>query len=255
MDEHTTWLDLLPGYHNLEEYFRQYFGRNWSNTIFPPQEHFSMTHVFLAFFVGLCLMAVAFSYRRHARSEAALMPAERLTFFSFVELLLSALLRFLTEIVGSEKDARRFFPMGAGIFVFVMFSDLIGLLPGFEPPTAHLQMNLAIALTVFVATHYFGIRQQGWRYLKQFTGDSWLMAPLMLVLEVVSHIVRPLSLTVRLLGNMFADHKVLAIFTLLFPLVIPIPFLFLGLLVSLIQALVFMTLSVIYFSLATSQEH
>ncbi|MBU1244710.1 F0F1 ATP synthase subunit A, partial [Myxococcota bacterium] len=147
------------------------------------------------------------------------------------------------------------FPMGAGIFVFVMFSDLIGLLPGFEPPTAHLQMNLAIALTVFVATHYFGIRQQGWRYLKQFTGDSWLMAPLMLVLELVSHIVRPLSLTVRLLGNMFADHKVLAIFTLLFPLVIPIPFLFLGLLVSLIQALVFMTLSVIYFSLATSQEH
>lgn len=255
MNEHTTWLDLLPGYHNLEAYFRQYFGREWSNSMFPPQEHFSMTHVFLALFVGLCLMVTGFVYRRHARSEAAVRPPERLTFTFFVELLLNALLRFLTEIVGNEKDARRFFPMGAGIFLFIVFSDLIGIIPGIEPPTSHLQMNLAIALTVFVATHYFGIRDQGWRYLKQFTGDSWVMAPLMFILEVVSHIVRPLSLTVRLLGNMVADHKVLAIFSFLFPLLIPIPFLFLGLIVSVIQALVFMTLSVIYFSLATSHDH
>ena len=255
MNEHTTWLDLLPGYHNLEEFFRQYLGRGWSNAMFPPQEHFSLTHVFLAFFVGLCLMLVGLSYRRSARSAAAVEPSRELGLFAFVHMMLSVLFRFMVEILGSEKDARRFFPVAAGIFLFIMFSDLIGLLPGFEPPTAHLQMNLAIALSVFVMTHAYGIRDQGWRYIKQFTGDTWYMAPLMLVLELVSHIVRPLSLTVRLLGNMFADHKVLAIFTFLFPLLVPIPFLFLGILVSLIQALVFMTLSVIYFSLATSQEH
>jgi len=255
MDEHTTWLDLLPGFHNLEEFFRQYLGRRWSNPMFPPQEHFSMTHVFIAMLVGFILVGVGFAYRRHARSEAAVRPPEQLGFFFFIDLLLNSLRRFMTEILGNEEDVRRFFPMGAGIFLFIVLSDLVGLVPGFEPPTSHLQMNLGIALTVFIATHYFGIRQQGWRYLKQFTGNSWVLAPLMVVLELLSHIVRPLSLTVRLLGNMVADHKVLAIFSFLFPLLMPIPFLFLGLIVSVIQALVFMTLSVIYFSLATSHDH
>ena len=81
------------------------------------------------------------------------------------------------------------------------------------------------------------------------------LAPLMVVLEVISHIARPISLTIRLLGNIFADHKVIAIFTFLFPLFIPIPFLFLGILVSLIQAFVFTLLAVIYFGMALSSEH
>ncbi len=255
MDEHTTWLDLLPGYHNLEEYFRQYLGRGWSNSMFPPQEHFSLTHVILAMFVGFCLMALGVSYRRYARSAAAEEPTEKLSLFSFVNLLLTALYRFMVEIVGNEREVRRFFPVGAGIFLFIMFSDLLGLIPGLDPPTSHLQMNLGMALTIFIMTHYFGIREQGWRYIKQFTGDVWFLAPLFFVLEIVSHIVRPVSLTVRLLGNMVADHKVLAIFSFIFPFLLPIPFLILGLIVSVVQALVFMTLSVIYFSLATSHEH
>ncbi len=255
MDEHTTWLDLLPGYHNLEEFFRAYLGRNWSNSMFPPQEHFSLTHVFLGFFVGFCLLAIGFSYSRYAKKPSALVPVPKVTFHTFLDMILGSLYRFIREILGNDEDARQFFPLAAGIFLYILFCDLIGLVPGFLPPTSHLQTNLAIAVTVFVATHTFGFQRQGWKYLRQFTGDNWLLAPLMIVLEVVSHIVRPLSLTIRLLGNMFADHKILAIFTFLFPLFIPIPFLFLGILVSLIQALVFMTLSVIYFSMAISHEH
>lgn len=255
MNEHTTWLDLLPGYHNLEEFFRQYLGRRWHNSAFPPQEHFSMTHVVFAFLVGIVLLVCAWRYRRWAQQPEAITPSEKLQLPTLIHLLLEILHRYMAEVVGDEKQVRLYFPLGAGIFLYIMLSDLIGIIPGVEPPTSHMQMNLAIACTVFLATHYFGIRELGWGYVKQFTGNVWYLAPLMLPLEIVSHLVRPLSLTVRLLGNMFADHKVIAIFTFLFPLIIPIPFLFLGFLVSLIQALVFMTLSIIYFSLATSHEH
>lgn len=255
MNEHTTWLDLLPGYHNLEEFFRQYLGRRWQNSVFPPQEHFSMTHVFLAFFVGILLLIMARRYRRWARTEDAVTPSSSLNLPTLLHIVMDGLHRYLTDVVGNEEQTRRYFPLGAGIFFYVFLSNLLGLIPGVEPPTAHLQMNLAIAITVFLATHYFGIREQGWGYIRQFTGDTWYLVPLMLPLELISHLVRPLSLTVRLLGNMFADHKVLAIFTFLFPLILPLPFFFLGFLVTLIQALVFMTLSVIYFSLATSHEH
>lgn len=214
-----------------------------------------MTHVLLAFVVGLLLLLAAWRYTRWARSPRSAEPSAGLNFTNFIHLGLENLFRFIAEITGSDEDARRYFPLGGTIFLYIFFSDLLGIIPGFEPPTSHMQMNLAIAICVFLATHYFGIRMQGWRYIRQFTGNTWYLAPLMLPLELVSHIVRPLSLTVRLLGNMFADHKVLAIFTFLFPLAIPIPFLFLGVLVSFIQALVFMTLSIIYFSMATSHDH
>lgn len=255
MNEHTTWLDLLPGYHNLEEFFRSYLGRTWHNSAFPPQEHFTMTHVFLALFAGILLLLLAWRYRRWARTEAAVIPPDEMHLPGFLHVILETLYKYLSDVVGDERQTRRYFPLGAGIFLYIFLSNLLGLVPGIEPPTAHLQMNLAIAITVFLATHYFGIREKGWGYIRHFTGDVWYLVPLMLPLELISHLVRPLSLTVRLLGNMFADHKVIAIFTLLFPLILPLPFFFLGFLVTLIQALVFMTLSVIYFSLATSHEH
>lgn len=182
-------------------------------------------------------------------------PLKKVSLFSLVDLLLDALYNLVLSVLGDKSSAALVFPFAAGLFVVILLSDLLGVVPGMDPPTAHLQLNLAMALSVFFFTHYVGVRRHGAKYLKQFTGDFWPLAPLMIVLEIISHIARPISLTIRLLGNMFADHKVIAIFTFLVPLLLPVPFLFLGILVSVLQAFVFTLLSVIYFSMALADDH
>jgi len=108
---------------------------------------------------------------------------------------------------------------------------------------------------VFFLTHYYGVKEHGLAYFKHFLGPSPALAPLMLPIEVVSHVARPLSLMVRLMGNMMADHKVVFSFFALVPLIVPLPFMLLGLLVCLIQALVFCTLTMVYISMAIEHEH
>jgi F-type H+-transporting ATPase subunit a len=153
-----------------------------------------------------------------------------------------------------EKHAARFFPLIGVLFLFILFSNLIGLIPGFIPPTDTLKTNAGIALLVFFATHYYGIKANGLAYFKHFLGPMPVLAPLMLPIEIVSHIARPLSLMVRLMGNMMADHKVVFAFFALVPLVVPLPFMLLGLLVCGIQALVFCTLTMVYISMAIEHD-
>jgi F-type H+-transporting ATPase subunit a len=132
---------------------------------------------------------------------------------------------------------------------------VMALIPGFGVPTTSLGTNLGLASLVFVATHYYGLREHGISYLKHFLGPVWWLAPLMLPIEIVSHLARPVSLTIRLLGNMVADHKVVFSFFALVPILVPVPFLLLGLLVSVVQTLVFCLLSMVYISMATAHDH
>ena len=152
--------------------------------------------------------------------------------------------------------------------------ELMGLVPGFSPPTNNFNVTLGLGLTSFVAYNYFGFREHGSAYIKQFIGPMtslpstgrWIMgilfAPILVVsilfffaLESISHLVRPVSLGLRLFGNMFGDHLVVEIFTELTYVVIPVLFYLLGALVSVIQAFVFTLLSVIYVAMAISHEH
>ena len=110
-------------------------------------------------------------------------------------------------------------------------------------------------LIVFLYYNYQGLKEHGVKYFKQFFGPIALLAPLMFVIETISHAARLLSLTVRLYGNIFGDHTVLGIFSSLVPLVVPVIFLLLGLAVALIQAFIFSTLSAVYIGLAVSHEH
>jgi len=157
------------------------------------------------------------------------------------------------SIIGHGYE--RFTGYLATIFLFILLSNLMGLVPGLESPTANVVVPLGLALVTFVYYHYHGIRENGGSYIKQFLGPVWWLAPLMFLIEVVSHLARVLSLTVRLYANMFAgDLLTLAFFSLL-PVGIPLLFLGLHLGVAAIQAYVFMLLATIYLSLAVSHEH
>jgi F-type H+-transporting ATPase subunit a len=139
--------------------------------------------------------------------------------------------------------------------LFILSCNLIGLVPGFTPPTDSFNTTVGLGAVSFLVYNYFGIREHGAKYVKQFIGPVALLAPLMLIVELFSHMFRPLSLAIRLYGNMFADHLVLGIFTDLTKLVIPVAFYALGAFVCLVQAFVFTLLSMVYVALAVSHEH
>lgn len=141
------------------------------------------------------------------------------------------------------------------LFLFILLSNLMGLVPGLESPTANVVVPLGLAIVTFVFYHYHGIRENGGGYIKQFLGPVWWLAPLMLLIEIVSHLARVLSLTVRLYANMFAGDLVTLAFFSLVPIGIPLIFLGLHLGVAVIQAYVFMLLATIYLSLAVSHDH
>jgi F-type H+-transporting ATPase subunit a len=131
---------------------------------------------------------------------------------------------------------------------------MFALLPGFSAPTDTLKTNVGIAILVFFLTHIYGVKEHGLAYFKHFLGPTPALAPLILPIELISHFARPLSLSVRLLGNMMADHKVVMSFFALVPIIVPLPFMLLGLLVCLIQALVFCTLTMVYIGMAIEHE-
>jgi F-type H+-transporting ATPase subunit a len=167
--------------------------------------------------------------------------------------LVGAVYSLMSDIMG-PKAAKFFLPLIGTCAFFILASNAIGLVPGFGSPTGKLDTTLACALVIFFSTHIFGVKEHGLAYFKHFLGPSLPLAPLMLPIELISHLARPLSLSLRLMGNMLADHKVVFAFFSMVPLVVPIPFMLLGLLVCLIQAIVFCTLTMVYIGMAVEHE-
>jgi F-type H+-transporting ATPase subunit a len=173
---------------------------------------------------------------------------------NFIEVIIQSLENFMVEITGPE--GKIFFPYIATIFFYILISNLIGLVPGFVSPTANVNTTLSMALCTFVLTHAIGIKHHGAKYLKHFLGPMLILAPLMFVIEVIGHLARVMSLTMRLFGNIFGKEKLLGIlFGLAGLYLAPLPVLFLGILVSFIQAVVFMLLSIMYFAGAMEEAH
>jgi F-type H+-transporting ATPase subunit a len=173
---------------------------------------------------------------------------------NFFELAISGMEEFMVDITGDE--GRWFFPLVATIFFYVFIGNLIGLIPGFFPPTANLNTTASCALVVFVFTHYIGIKYHGAKYVKHFMGPVWWMAPLIFVIEIIGHFARILSLSFRLFGNMMGHEIVLAIlFGLAGAFFAPLPIMALGIFVSFVQGFVFFLLSIIYFAGAMEHAH
>jgi F-type H+-transporting ATPase subunit a len=140
--------------------------------------------------------------------------------------------------------------------MFILVSNLGGLIPGLVPATESISSNLAMGLMVFLIYNVAGFREHGWHYIKQFTGPMLAIAPLMFVIELIGHMVRPVSLSLRLMCNVFADHLLVGIFTTNAPYVIvPSALLFFGVLVALVQSYLFTLLTSVYISMAVSHDH
>ena len=199
---------------------------------------------------------VLFGLRVRARLAAVsdpTVPETGLSARNIAEVVTEGITNLAEGVIG--HDAGKYVPLFGSLFLFILVANLVGMLPGFTPPTDNFNITLGLGVVSFGAYNYYGVRAHGAGYLKQFVGPLLVLAPLMLVVEGFSHIFRPASLAIRLYGNMFADHLLLGIFTDLTKVVVPVVFYILGTFVSLVQALVFTLLTIVYVGLAISHEH
>lgn len=260
MGGHATWFDFIPGFEGFKHSMEPALTRGWTWEIFQAT-HFEITHVTFAVLVATLLILGALKYRAAlaASADGGLVPPPRFNLRNAYEGLADAVYGLLEGVLG-EKEARKHLPLLGTIFIFILVSNLISLIPGFRAPTDTLKTNLAMALVVFILTHVYGFKAHGAPYLKAFTGHLplkpafALLILLMVVIELISHIIRPMTLSVRLAVNMVADHAVALAFFALVPFLVPVPFLALGVFVCVVQATVFTLLSATYFSMAIAHE-
>ncbi len=230
-----SWIALIPG---LEH---------------APQ-HVVMSIVVSVLLVLCTLVARVQLARVVARADGGVVPEPTMTYRNFFEILAESLYK-LTVMVMGDHEAKTFFPVIGTLFVFIFFSNLVGLIPGFLPPTDNLNTTLALGAFVFLYYNFAGLRANGLGYLKHFLGPIVWLAPLMLVIELASHLARPVSLALRLRGNIMGDHIILGVFSELVPYLLPVIFYGLGVFVAFIQAFVFCLMTMVYISLSTAHDH
>lgn len=204
----------------------------------------------------LVFLAIAgFAIKKTLSREDSVLPDEKFSIRTIFEILtIDFLFDLLTNMLGSKEKAKKYFPLLGASFFFILFANFLGILPGFLPPTGNFNVPVACALVIFVMYNYYGFQENGLAYLKHFAGPVIFLAPLMFIIEVISHFVRPLSLSLRLFMNITGDHLILGVFTNLVHYIIPAIFIGLGIFVSFLQAFIFTVLSAIYISLATAHE-
>lgn len=203
-------------------------------------------HVLYGLFVSIFLVVAAFFATRALKEVPTGLQ-------NFMEVIIEGIEGLILETMGPKGVA--YLPMLATFALFILVSNLIALIPGFYPPTANLNTNLALAGIVFVMTHVIGFKEHGFAYIKHFMGPIWWLAPLMIIIELIGHLARPISLTLRLFGNMYGHEVVLAVFLFLAPLIVPSVMMGMGVLIALIQTFVFTLLAMIYIAGALEEAH
>jgi F-type H+-transporting ATPase subunit a len=181
-----------------------------------------------------------------------------LSFATIFEVVVEGIADFMRDVIGPEGPEYMF--LIGTLAIFILISNLAGMIPGFTSPTNNLNTNFAMALSVFFIYHYIGLKRHGLAYFKHFTGPIIWLAPLMLPIELIGHFARVLSLSIRLFGNIMGHDIILIILAFLgglsiFLFWVPIPMMFMGIFVSFIQTFVFVLLSMIYIALALEEEH
>jgi len=214
---------LLPELHNL-----------------PP--YITYTWLAMVILIGLSL-ATRLSLKKSAPTGIQ----------NFFETIISGLENYIVDNMGPE--GKPFLSLIGSLFLFILTCNLLGLIPGFESPTANLNTTLPLALIAFIMTHVVGVSRWRFTYIKHFMGPMWAAAWLMFPIEVISHLARIVSLSFRLFGNMQAKHLLLLVLAILCPFLLPIPILALGLLVAFVQAGVFALLTMLYIAGSIEAAH
>ncbi len=172
---------------------------------------------------------------------------------SFFELIFIMTEYFLKEIIGEEGGI--YLPIIASFAIFILFSNLIGSIPGFTSPTATIDTTAALALIVFFLSHAVGIKKHRAKYIKKFIGPLIIIAPIMIIIEVMSALSRPFSHALRLFANIFAEEFMVTVLLFLLPWVIPAIMMYMQIFTDLMQAFVFYLLAIIYIALSLEEEH
>jgi len=235
-------------------------GFNWLSFIFSEEQLEQYGHIYMTLIVmGLILIAAIIARlqlsKAMKREDAGLIPDSKLSFLNLFDMLTEKLYGLAESVMG-KHNAEKYFPIVGVLFVFIFTANIIGMIPGVVPATENLNTTLALGIFVFLYYNYVGIKTGGMAYFKHFLGPVIWLSPLMLVVELASHVFRPISLGLRLRVNIYSDHIVLGIFSGLAPYVVPIIFYGMGLFVCLIQSFVFCLMTMVYISLsAHSEEH
>ncbi|MBN1222904.1 MAG: F0F1 ATP synthase subunit A [Candidatus Aminicenantes bacterium] len=209
-------------------------------------EHLVPDYIVMCLFVALFLML----FLGISARKLSFVPSRRQ---SFLELVLGAFEGLLVDTIG--EVGKKYLPLIATVGLFILCANLIGLIPGFMSPTSKLNVTAGCALVVFVYYHWQGIRAQGLlKYLKHFAGPVPLLAPLMIPIEVISHFSRPVSLSIRLFGNIFAEEVLIVIMASIIPFFLPLPFMAIAIFTAVIQSFVFVLLACIYIAGAVAHE-
>jgi F-type H+-transporting ATPase subunit a len=170
------------------------------------------------------------------------------------EVILGGWEDFMVDVMG--EHGRPYFPLIFTLFIYILFMNWMGLVPGLFSPTANINTPLSMALVVFVMTHIVGVKTHGFHYLKHFMGPVAALAPLMLIIEIIGHLARVLSLTFRLFGNILGEDLVVAILFFLAGLFLaPLPMMALGIFTCFVQAFIFSLLTMLYIAAALEEAH
>lgn len=240
----NAWAAGIPHFINYYEIIGKNLGL--SQTMIPLIGSLFITAILVV--LGLIFKA------RVERSLVNPEPSDSFGPIVFVELVADFVTGLTKDLIG--HDYKKFLPLVGTLFFVILFTNLSGLVPGLPPSTENMSTNLAMGLVVFLVYNIAGIRAQGLKsYLAHFGGPVWWLFPVMFVIELISHSFRPISLSLRLMGNIFGDHMLVGVFTGLVYVLIPSALLFFGLLVAFVQSFIFTLLSAIYISMAVSHDH
>ena len=253
MEEHSLWIAVeanrllgplvAPLKNSISTTFYGFFHQKYI-----PPEKVIPDHVLFALFVFL-FCCVFFPLVR--RSFSMEKPGK-------IQHLLEVAIEFLHEQLEENigHGGKKYLPMIATIGTFILLMNLLGLIPGFMSPTSNINVTAGCAITVFLYYNYLGIKKNGvLKYLQHFAGPVWWLSWLMFPIEIISHLARPFSLTVRLFANIYGEELIIVVFFGLLPFLLPLPIMGLAIFTSFLQAFIFMVLTMIYVSGAVAEDH
>lgn len=257
MDHHTSWLSFFPGYQSLLHYIQERYA---GTELMSGEGITTVHHVYAAaLVVVLLVIASAVARIRIKDIEEAIVPPKAIGVVAFFELFLETLFGLMESIIGPTY--KRYVPLIGTLALFIFCNNIISLVPGMRGGTDTVSTTFALGLIVWVYFNFHAFRVQGIHHILHLANPvgawwGWFLAPLLFPIEVFSVCVRAVTLAIRLAANMIADHALLFAFAGIFPLLLPLPFYVLGLLVCLVQTAVFTILACVYIGLHTAEpEH
>jgi F-type H+-transporting ATPase subunit a len=254
MPEHTSFITHLLLAHIKETLSQNAASLGETFVGHHPASWHSFEPITASVLIGVLLILVGLLVRSTlGNADAAIVPDESLTLRTFVEVFLDYFYTLAKDVMDAKR-AKKYFPLIATSACFIFCANVMALLPGFPIATTSLSVTLGSALVVFILFNLYGLKENGFAYIKHLAGPVWYLAPLVFPIELISLFVRPLTLALRLMLNMSVDHLILGIFMGFLTILVPIPVMILGCIVVLVQTLVFTLLTCIYIGLATEHE-